>query len=332
MPEILRVAGSSYEVVDTKEKLTVADSFVLPSNKLGKGNGEAKFYVGNEGPEVRGFFGAVGFRMNCFMLRDDLLKYLADTEPEYRHPEQPYRAIEELPGLWKERLDKVKHLPEVIRFQADEQVQIGGPRVYINARNNPYYSLIRELSLPNITYISTVKLRDEDGKTWYYLRLFVDYFGNFGSLEHPSDTKQAEKEIVKSKVEPTTRDQLSKARVGQGKFKEDLLHECPFCPITMVSDDRLLIASHIKPWRDSNDRERLDPKNGLLLTPTYDKLFDLKLISFDDDKRMLVSPFLSRMTCSKLSLVNNHVYQHLPLDGRREYMAYHREKFGLARG
>jgi hypothetical protein len=302
--------------------MTVADSFVMPSNKLGSGNGEAKFYVGNDGDEVRDFFGPQGFSINCFMLRDDLLKYLVATEPEYRKPEQPYRRAEQLPQLWQERLEKIRRLPEVISFPAQEQVQIGGPRVYINSQGNPYYALIREVSLPNITYIAAIKLRGEDGAIRFYLRLFVDYFGG---QEHPSETAQAEAEIANENIPKTEKDQLSKARVGQGKYREDLLHECPFCPITMVSDDRLLIASHIKPWKDSSDKERLDPKNGLLLTPTYDRLFDIGLITFDNDKRMLVSPFLSRMTCSKLSLLDKRVITHLPLEGRKSYMEYHRD-------
>lgn len=328
MANKITIGKESFVVVDTKEKMTVADSFVMPSNKLGSGNGEAKFYVGNDGVEVRDFFGPQGFSINCFMLRDDLLKYLAATEPEYRKPEQPYRRAAQLPRLWQERVEKIRKLPEIVSFTAQEQTQIGGPRVYINAQGNPYYALIREVSLPNITYIAAIKLQDADGSFRYYLRLFVDYFGNH---EHPSAAAEAEAEIASENIPATEKDQLSKARIGQGKYREALLHECPFCPITMVSDDRLLIASHIKPWKYSSDAERLDPKNGLLLTPTYDKLFDLGLITFDNDKRMLVSPFLSRMTCSKLGLVDKRVITHLPLDGRKTYMEYHREvKFNRA--
>jgi hypothetical protein len=50
-----------------------------------------------------------------------------------------------------------------------------------------------------------------------------------------------------------------------------------------------LRASHIKPWKDSNDSERLDQNNGFLLAAQIDALFDVGLISFRDDGRMLVS-------------------------------------------
>ncbi|HET9245398.1 MAG TPA: HNH endonuclease signature motif containing protein, partial [Xanthobacteraceae bacterium] len=55
-----------------------------------------------------------------------------------------------------------------------------------------------------------------------------------------------------------------------------------------------LRASHIKPWRESSDRERLDPANGLLLTANLDALFNDGLIAFDDEGQMLVSAQLTR--------------------------------------
>ncbi len=51
-----------------------------------------------------------------------------------------------------------------------------------------------------------------------------------------------------------------------------------------------LRASHIKPWRDSSNQERLDGENGFLLTPSIDHLFDRGFISFEDSGRLLISP------------------------------------------
>jgi len=53
-----------------------------------------------------------------------------------------------------------------------------------------------------------------------------------------------------------------------------------------------LRASHIKPWRTSNDRERLNPENGLPLIATLDALFDKNLVSFDDNGLILISKML----------------------------------------
>ena len=51
----------------------------------------------------------------------------------------------------------------------------------------------------------------------------------------------------------------------------------------------MLVASHIKPWRDSNNQERLDKFNGLLLLANLDKAFDLGFISFADTGLVMIS-------------------------------------------
>ena len=103
----IKINNINYEIVDTKEKLTVADSFVKRQNKIMTGNGEAKFYLGNDNKEVRNFFGKKGFNLKCFLLKKDLIQYLKDSEAEYRNPEQHYRHREEMPQYWKERMEKV---------------------------------------------------------------------------------------------------------------------------------------------------------------------------------------------------------------------------------
>src|SRR5215213_5728114 len=73
-----------------------------------------------------------------------------------------------------------------------------------------------------------------------------------------------------------------KVRIGQSYFRAKLLSEMKSCPITGIDDKRLLIASHIKPWIHSNNDERINTKNGILLSPLFDKLFDkgIGLITF----------------------------------------------------
>ena len=89
----------------------------------------------------------------------------------------------------------------------------------------------------------------------------------------------------------TTRQQLTAARVGQGKFRKDLLARWDgSCAILGVSRPELLRASHIKPWTSSNNIERLDPANGLLLSAMYDAAFDALLLSFADDGALVLAP------------------------------------------
>ena len=75
-----------------------------------------------------------------------------------------------------------------------------------------------------------------------------------------------------------------------------------------------------------NDDEKIDPKNGFMLTPTYDFLFDRGYISFTNDKKIIISPWLSKMTCSKLNISNDKTYSLLPTEGRENYLDYHRNE------
>lgn len=89
----------------------------------------------------------------------------------------------------------------------------------------------------------------------------------------------------------TERTALRNARLGQGKFRDALLERWSGkCPLSQVIHPRLLRASHIKPWSSSNNIERLDPANGLLLSAAYDAAFDALLLSFTDDGAIMLAP------------------------------------------
>ena len=123
----------------------------------------------------------------------------------------------------------------------------------------------------------------------------------------------------------TEKNQIIKARIGQGLYRRSLIEDCPYCPITLVNEVNLLIASHIKPWRTSNNNERINPKNGILLTPTFDKLFDTGIITFSNDKRLLVSNIISVENKQRLNLVDQTIYPMLPIKGREEFLEFHRD-------
>lgn len=321
MENYIFIDGNRFKIIDTREKITVADSFVIRANKIWSWNGEAKFYLGNESPDIREFFNGHAFEDDCFLLRKDLLKYLEDAKDEYLNPQQQYIRKADLPGLWQSRYNTIASLPDILDFKIKEQTQVTPPRIYVKSDDNAY-ELIREISLPNITYLSVIKLKKSDGRNLYYFRPFVDYFNDH---EHPYVIEQEEEKIMEeASIAPEEKDQIIRARKWQWKYRMALLEECPFCPITSISDDRLLIASHIKPWAKAETHEKTDPKNGFMLTPTYDLLFDRWFISFTDDKKLMISPWLSRMTCSKLSIAPNKLYSKLPTEGREQYLEYHR--------
>ena len=88
----------------------------------------------------------------------------------------------------------------------------------------------------------------------------------------------------------TEKEALVIARRGQGLFRQRVQGIESRCRVTGVERPEHLRASHIKPWRDSTNQERLDGENGLLLTPSIDHLFDRGFISFEEDGRLLISP------------------------------------------
>lgn len=325
----MQINGQDFKVVNLFDHIvTVPDCLVLGENKLGGGHGESKLYFGTK-EEMRAFFGKAGFNAPCFVLKEDLITYLETLKEEYMHPSQPYRGAATFPSLWEERMKKVKSLPEVITFQVSDQTQIQGPRGYINSSDFGY-QLIRELSLPLVSYISAMEIKDKSGQSLFYWKLFVDFDAIAEKKNGPLVFIYG-KGIV-SKVQPKEQEESPKtqeirnARIGQGKYREKLLEECPYCPITMISDDRLLIASHIKPWAVSTDKEKIDSKNGFMLSPLYDKLFDRGFITFTDDKHVKISNWISAQNWKRIGIRDNDYFQALPIDeARKIYLAFHRK-------
>lgn len=101
---------------------------------------------------------------------------------------------------------------------------------------------------------------------------------------------------------PTEREQVIAARLGQGLFRERLLQRWTCCAVTGCVNPRLLRASHIKPWRDSTNEERLNIDNGLLLCAGLDAAFDAGLITFRNDGRILASPLLARADAASVGI------------------------------
>jgi putative restriction endonuclease len=93
-------------------------------------------------------------------------------------------------------------------------------------------------------------------------------------------------------LDQTERQSVVRARLGQGQFRADLVEYWQGCAVTGITASDLLRASHIKPWRNSSNLERLDRFNGLLLLPQYDHLFDRGYITFDESGRLEPSPAL----------------------------------------
>jgi hypothetical protein len=126
----------------------------------------------------------------------------------------------------------------------------------------------------------------------------------------------------------TEKDQLVRARRGQGDFRRNVLAIEAHCKITGINNPSLLIASHMKPWRScSTALERLDGNNGLMLAPHVDYLFDRGFLGFEDDGSVLVSTRLHRNDLQKLGLHDGRHLKVTPFStSQLPYLTYHRNE------
>jgi len=173
--------------------------------------------------------------------------------------------------------------------------------------------------------------------TMNYLSAISDDFGNellkIASVSPAQLATSATKDDVLDDLDaierdattsPTVRLQLSNARIGQGAFRKRVLAMEPACRVTNIAVPSLLRASHIKPWRESTNAERLDGANGLMLAPHIDLLFDRHLISFTDDGGLIVSKKIDPSVLRGWHIANSAISG--PFNDRQKvYLSVHRE-------
>lgn len=176
------------------------------------------------------------------------------------------------------------------------------------------------------------------------LRMHLDYYDRLGKgrqvqkrrileefeaiLQSPreSDSQRLVEDIAQVRsqkgLRETEKQRLVDARVGQGEFRTAVVAIWRYCQVSGCREVGLLRASHIKPWRESNNEERLDPYNGLLLAPNFDAAFDGGFISFNADGSLLMSPKLQQADAASLGIKPDARVsfepRHLP------YLEYHR--------
>ena len=125
-------------------------------------------------------------------------------------------------------------------------------------------------------------------------------------------------------IPETERNAIVQSRVGQGQFRKQLMDKYHgTCVITGINHPKLLVASHIKPWAASDNQERLHVDNGLLLSATYDRLFDSGLITFDKTGKIFLSSFIGVENEKKLHLQAGVQYPLLITKKMQQFLEYH---------
>ena len=122
----------------------------------------------------------------------------------------------------------------------------------------------------------------------------------------------------------TEKRQLINARVGQGLFKNNVRLNESHCRVSGVRQLHHLRASHIKPWKDSTDQEKLHGCNGLLLAPHVDHLFDRGFISFDGSGELIVSPQMEMEVLDAWAIETPRSVGSFNVD-QRHFLEYHQE-------
>jgi putative restriction endonuclease len=135
--------------------------------------------------------------------------------------------------------------------------------------------------------------------------------------------------ILDSEADEATRLRLVNARLGQGGFRAALLEIWDdSCAITGCTIGAVLRASHIKAWRHSNNHEKLDPANGLLLAASIDALFDKHLITFTETGSMRASASLTIKALRALGIPTGK--RLVAGEQTQTYLAHHRAEFEKA--
>ena len=154
-----------------------------------------------------------------------------------------------------------------------------------------------------------------------------------GKIGKTTKSKISKKGVISSqrirnykKPDKTERSGLVISRVGQGYYRQLIREKWNNrCPVTGCEIIKILISSHIVPWSECNENERLDVENGILLSPNVDSLFDKHLISFSDEGEMLLSDKISEDVLTQLGIHKKVV---LPVShGMKKYLKRHREIF-----
>jgi 5-methylcytosine-specific restriction enzyme A len=204
---------------------------------------------------------------------------------------------------------------------------LNGKRVFLfESYSKGYVKFKCEVEVFDADYFET---HDTAGSTRIGIKFFFKRIGAYVPLQADlfSQVSAVADPLIKYGIVPpnsTERKGLVTSRVGQGAYRKRIIHRWEYkCAVTGFNKLDILIASHIVPWADANDDERLDVHNGLLLSPTYDALFDRNLISFENNGKIILSNAIDNNAYKKIGVTGNEKisnlspHNHMYLDRQR---------------
>ncbi len=195
----------------------------------------------------------------------------------------------------------------------------GNQGAYLASISKPLARRLLELAEPGLLSLLDADVLNEAGSLIADPQSLIEW-----------EDKVQQRIAASDSIPETTRQALILARRGQGQFKQNVARLEARCRLTGVTNPTHLIASHIKPWRESNDDERLAGTNGLLLTPSIDHLFDRGFISFDDDGVALISPVADPESLPRMGVpIDRPLFTGALGSEQRRFLQYHRGEIFL---
>lgn len=159
-------------------------------------------------------------------------------------------------------------------------------------------------------------------------RFFCDYTENEKNNNSFQQENLLVSEIQSEEYKQTEKEAIVKIRIGQSQLRTEKLMQNDCCEICGIKTKELLVVSHIKPWCESDNIEKLDVENTLLFCPIHDALFDKGFITFDARGRIKISEKLDEMEQALLNINDDSNISVLSNEKAR-YLNYHSQNIFL---
>jgi 5-methylcytosine-specific restriction enzyme A len=204
---------------------------------------------------------------------------------------------------------------------------LNGKRVFLfESYSKGFVKFVSEVEVFDVDYFETLDTRwnKRIGIKFFFKRIgaYVPAYPELSLLT----ASLADPLIKLEKDVPgiTDRKGLVTSRVGQGAYRKRIIHRWEYkCAVTGFDKLDVLIASHIVPWAEANNNERLDVDNGILLSPTYDALFDRQLISFENNGKIILSDKIELESFRKIGVSGKEAIKKLSIYNQ-VYLERHR--------
>jgi len=290
--------------------LTISNEYVYAKNKHGisKTNGQSKIKFSKK--EFLEIFGNQ-LKGKIHFNKKTTANFLNNLKTRWEKMEKT-----DLENYKEPNLDFITKKIQEFQKKYDEAPELVEQDYIFTKYSKDRYSLVVDIfkeivfyvAIPFETFIDILK----DQQNNLYISFGIDFSLIKNSL------------LAKNKQTSSLDKNNKRVRKGQAKLREKLVEKYQKCQITELKYEELLIASHIKPHSLSNEEEKYDLNNALLLNATFDKLLDLGLMTFDKDSYLVFSDILPHEDIYKLrrDIVNFCLNFS---EKQREYINFHRD-------